>query len=178
MLAWDGRRDEDPNEFRPVGGEGSAVVRADGTVVSANAAAASGFGLSVDELVGSRLTELSFDLLASDGGPLEHADCPVHRVVVTGLGVHDVVVGVRAVGATTWWSVSGHPLVDDDGAVTGVACVLAPVVRADVAGSNAAPRVDEPLDLLALEELARRAGLVLPDVVDAPAVDSPWSLPV
>ena len=154
-----------PNEFRVASGPGSLVVLGNGIVGAANAAAARGFALPLDRFTGADLRRLSFEAVDADGRRLRAGRCPLRRAFATALGVGDVVVGIRVATTTTWWSVSCRPLVDAAGAVTAVACTLVPTVGAD-------DRSDAP----DLEELARLAGLTLPDVVSLPP--SPWALRV
>lgn len=172
MLDWE----PDDNEFRPLAGEGSLVVLADGTVGAANERAAAACGLTVARLVGTRLHDVDAVVIAADGHPLTADECPVVVALRTGDAVRDVELGVRAVGVTTWWWVAAQPLVDEAGSVAGVACTLTPVV----AGATPLPRrAPVPLDDAAeaddLEALARLAGLTLPDGLPEPSDASPWA---
>lgn len=102
------------------------VIDTDGVVVDANRQAASLSSVTVDELIGRRLTDPSWwpgPCVREDGSPLQATDLPAMRALATGEAVDDVFgVLLPPDGEPFWLLLSCRPVTDDDGSAR--SCVV------------------------------------------------------
>ena len=95
--------------------EGLIVVDQAGLITRANQAAAALCGVSLGELVGSRLRDLPIEVADSDGRPLDRSRSPV-RLALAGESVRGALVQVvRRDGTALWVEVNASPLSEPDG---------------------------------------------------------------
>jgi PAS domain S-box-containing protein len=88
---------------------GVVIQRVDGSVAACNASAERILRRSAEEMRGGRA--LYADAIREDGGAFTLDDAPFARVLRTGRGVHDVLIGLpRPQGRRTWITASAEPL--------------------------------------------------------------------
>ncbi|HNU73034.1 MAG TPA: PAS domain S-box protein [Thermodesulfobacteriota bacterium] len=74
--------------------QGVVYRNAAGELIGANPAAERIFGLSLAEMLGTRLTESSFRVIREDGAPINHEEYPGMKALRTGEVVNDVILGI------------------------------------------------------------------------------------
>ncbi len=95
--------------------EALLVIDMSGLIARANQAAATLCGVTLGELVGSRLRDLPIDVRGRDGKPLHGDRSPVRRALA-GETVRGVLIQVvRADGTSLWAEVNSSPLTEPDG---------------------------------------------------------------
>jgi len=95
--------------------EALLVIDMSGLITRANQAAAALCGVTLGELVGSRLRDLPIDVRGRDGKPLHGDRSPVRRALA-GETVRGVLMQVvRADGTALWVEVNSSPLMEPDG---------------------------------------------------------------
>jgi diguanylate cyclase (GGDEF)-like protein/PAS domain S-box-containing protein len=103
------------------------VVNTSGLITRSNAAAAELCGISLGELVGSKLLDLPIKVYGRDGQPLNPTGSPIHRALA-GDSVRSLLVEVeRADGTRRWVDVSSCPLTEPDGSTYGAMSMYADV---------------------------------------------------
>ncbi|HEX5909756.1 MAG TPA: diguanylate cyclase, partial [Thermoleophilaceae bacterium] len=91
--------------------EGVALQGPDGSIRTANAAAARILGSTNERMVGKSSIRGHRDVIREDGTPWPEAEQPAQTTARTGEGLRDVVMGLRSpAGEVTWISVTTKPL--------------------------------------------------------------------
>jgi diguanylate cyclase (GGDEF)-like protein/PAS domain S-box-containing protein len=107
--------------------EGLIVIDQSGRVTRANQAAAELCGVSLGELVGSKLRDLPIEVSGRDGRPLDPSRSPVRRALA-GESVRGTLVRVvRRDGTALWVEVNASPLAEPDGRPYGALSTYADV---------------------------------------------------
>jgi diguanylate cyclase (GGDEF)-like protein/PAS domain S-box-containing protein len=103
------------------------VINMAGLITRSNEAAAELCGISLGELVGSRLLDLPIIVYGRDGQPLDPTGSPIHRALA-GHTVRSAIVQVeRRDGTRSWVDVSSCPLTEPDGSQYGAMSTYADV---------------------------------------------------
>ncbi len=176
MVDWD----FPPNDVQPLPAqayvrrfaalEGALLVWADGTVASANPAAAELLGIAPDELVGAALHVLARRLASTGPTAGVPEPCPVAVALQSGLPVRDALVDItRPDGTARVLNVTCRPQVRGE-CVVSIACTFADVT-VERPSHRACPSADV-IDLMTVDLTT------LPDVPALPAFDSPWARPL
>jgi len=93
---------------------GVVVHNPDSSIRYANATAATLLGLTMDQMLVKKATDLDWQLLQEDGTPMLAQDYPVNRVLASGESLKNYVVGMHHAGqaAPGWALCSAFPLCD------------------------------------------------------------------
>jgi diguanylate cyclase (GGDEF)-like protein/PAS domain S-box-containing protein len=103
------------------------VIDTRGRITRANEAAAAMCGVSLGELVGSRLRDLPVTVRGRDGRPIETQHTPIYQAL-SGETVHRTLVQIeRADGSSQWVEVASCPLQEPDGRPYGAVSTYADV---------------------------------------------------
>ncbi|MFO7562211.1 MAG: ATP-binding protein [Enhygromyxa sp.] len=91
--------------------QGVVLQRADGPILTCNAAAERILGLSYDQMTGRRSTDQRWRAIHEDGSPFPGETHPAMVSLRTGEPLHDVIMGVhKPDGSLTWISINSQPL--------------------------------------------------------------------
>jgi two-component system, cell cycle sensor histidine kinase and response regulator CckA len=101
---------------------GIVVHGADSAILVSNAMSESILGLTEDQLRGRTAIDPYWRFLREDGSTMPHAEYPVNRVLATGKGFHDLVIGRPISGsqAIVWASCNAYPVHGTDGKIAQV----------------------------------------------------------
>ncbi|MBV9864203.1 MAG: PAS domain S-box protein [Abitibacteriaceae bacterium] len=92
--------------------EGLLITDPEGRITLCNDSASRILGLTRNQIIGHKITELGLDVISEDGSPLPVEQYPLVLSLSLGQPQHCVVVGIRkAASALTWLSISSTPLV-------------------------------------------------------------------
>jgi diguanylate cyclase (GGDEF)-like protein len=135
--------------------EGVVVLRPDGVIQAANAAAERILAAPPGSLVGDYTPIESRRLVDADGRTVPGLNWPGRAALRTGLPQTNVVLGMTSGETTTWVSVNCVVVHTDDGSVRSVLCSLSDITDAKRSGDRLAHLAthDE------LTDLANRAGV-------------------